>query len=201
LRLLPLPLGRQALWDFAARATRSEFRGVDALAVATAAAQTEKFGHLSILAVDDNAANREVLREALLSLGAEGDFVSNGIEAGEAAAKKSYDIIFMDGSMPKMDGFTATKLIREAEAASVGTRAFIVALTAQVRGADADAWAAVGADRHMTKPFTSARLMDDLKSVDGGLEPETVVSAKVPVAVPEATPETPLIDEEAVATM
>lgn len=145
--------------------------------------------------------NREVLREALLSLGAEGDFVSNGVEAVEAAAKKSYDIIFMDGSMPEMDGFTATRPIREAEARSEGKRALVVALTAQVRGADADAWAAVGGDRHMTKPFTSARLMDALKSVGGGLTAEAVVSAPPSFAAPEAAPETPLIDDESVATM
>ncbi len=197
--LLPLPLGRQALWDFVARAARMDFRGPAALSISAAVAPTEKFGHLSILAVDDNAVNREVLREALLSLGAEGDFVSNGVEAVEAAAKKSYDVIFMDGSMPEMDGFTATKLIREAEAKSGGKRAYVVALTAQVRGADADAWAAAGADRHMTKPFTSVRLMDALKTAGSG-EAIVAPAPAAPVAQ-EPVRETPLIDTEAVATM
>ena len=198
--LLPLRLGRQALWDFAARAARQDFRGIAALAIAASTAPTEKFGHLSILAVDDNAVNREVLREALLSLGAEGDFVSNGLEAVEAAAKKSYDVIFMDGSMPEMDGFTATKLIREAEAKSDAKAAFVVALTAQVRGADADAWAAVGADRHMTKPFTSARLTDALKSV--GVGSQTRLQVLTPTQAHSASPvDIPLIDDEAVATM
>jgi two-component system sensor histidine kinase BarA len=195
--LLPLPVGRRTLWDFISRATRFEFRGPAALAVAQAAGPTETFGHLSILAVDDNAVNREVLREALLSLGAEGDFVNNGVDAFEAASKKAYDVIFMDGSMPEMDGFTATKLIRHHEA-TTGKRAFIVALTAQVRGADADAWAVAGADRHMTKPFTSARLTEALKSVG--------TSAGLPVPAPVATQlepprEAPLIDDDAVATM
>jgi signal transduction histidine kinase/CheY-like chemotaxis protein/HPt (histidine-containing phosphotransfer) domain-containing protein len=195
--LLPLPLGRQALWELAGRAVRQEFRGLAALAMSVATAPTEMFGHLSILAVDDNAVNREVLREALLSLGVDGDFVSNGVEAVEAAAKKSYDVIFMDGSMPEMDGFAATKLIREAERKAGGKRACIVALTAQVRGADADAWAAAGADRHMTKPFTSARLTDALK-LAGSEAP-----ARPPVATPQPEPhhETPLIDDGAVATM
>lgn len=196
--LLPLPLGRQALWDFIARATRLEFRGMAALAISTATGPTEMFGHLSILAVDDNAVNREVLREALMSLGAEGDFVSNGLEAVEAAAKKSYDVIFMDGSMPEMDGFTATKLIREAEAKTGGKRAFVVALTAQVRGADADAWAAAGADRHMTKPFTSARLTDALKLAGTGVP---TLAAPPSMEAPEPAVEAPLIDEEALATM
>ncbi|HVY87223.1 MAG TPA: ATP-binding protein [Hyphomonadaceae bacterium] len=167
LDLLPLPLGRQALWDFIARAARNEYRGAAALAGAASVSPAENFGHLGILAVDDNAVNREVLREALLSLGVEADFVANGQEAVDAAKARAYDIIFMDGSMPVMDGFTATRLIREHEAAA-GRRAFIVALTAQVRGADADAWAQAGADRHMTKPFTSARLTEALKTVGPG---------------------------------
>jgi len=213
--LLPLPLGRSALWDFIGRAARKEFRGAAALAISASAAPTEKFAHLSILAVDDNAVNREVLREALMSLGAEGDFVSNGVEAVEAAAVKRYDVIFMDGSMPEMDGFTATKLIREAEGRDGAKPTYVVALTAQVRGADADAWAAAGADRHMTKPFTSARLTEALKSAGTSeraiqqppapevIEPP-VVSQPAPSSAPaqEAVPaEAQLIDSEAVATM
>jgi len=209
--LLPLPLGRSALWDFVERAARRDFRGATALAISTASAPTEKFGHLAILAVDDNAVNREVLREALMSLGAEGDFVSNGVEAVEAATKKHYDVIFMDGSMPEMDGFTATKLIRDAEGRNGAKSTYVVALTAQVRGADADAWGAAGADRHMTKPFTSARLTEALKAAGTGVRviqpaPAPAIveppAALEPAHVPEpATAEAQLIDSEAVATM
>ena len=218
--LLPLPLGRTAFWEFAARAAQRDFRGLAALASSSAVSPTENFGHLSILAVDDNAVNREVLREALLSLGAEGDFVVNGVEAVEAAGRKSYDVIFMDGSMPEMDGFTATRLIREAEAKHGGKRAMIVALTAQVRGVDADAWAQAGADRHMTKPFNASRLVEALKTAGDVAdkpmpahapalapepEPAPVVAAEpVPVAAaePAPLPGTPsLLDEVAIDTM
>ncbi len=215
--LLPLPLGRLAFWEFIARASRRDFRGLAALASASATAPSETFGHLSILAVDDNAVNREVLREALLSLGAEGDFVVNGVEAVEAAGRKSYDVIFMDGSMPEMDGFTATRLIREAEARQGGKRAMIVALTAQVRGVDADAWAEAGADRHMTKPFSSSRLTEALKLAGGAAQTPAAIPASPPViASPEpaqepapalapADPPPPsapaLLDEDAIDTM
>ncbi len=196
--ILPLPLGRQPLWEFAVRAARQNFRGPAALAGGTASGPTEMFGHLAILAVDDNAVNREVLREALLSLGAEADFASNGVEAVEAAGKKVYDIVFMDGSMPEMDGFTATKLIRAHETETGQKRAWIVALTAQVRGADAEAWAAAGADRHMTKPFTSARLTEALK-VAGDVAGK---QAEEPAAAPDApASDVALIDEEAISGM
>jgi two-component system sensor histidine kinase BarA len=196
--LMPLPLGRKTLWEMLTRAAHNEFRGVAALGASSATSPVETFGHLSILAVDDNAVNREVLREALLSLSTEGDFVSNGLEAVEAAARKSYDVIFMDGSMPEMDGFTATRLIREAETLAGGRHAFIVALTAQVRGADADAWSAAGADRHMTKPFTSLRLMETLKAAGAGSYPKAIQARPETAAPPR---EAPLIDEDAVETM
>jgi CheY-like chemotaxis protein/HPt (histidine-containing phosphotransfer) domain-containing protein len=193
--LLPLPLGRSALWEFLARAARFDFRGPAALAASVVMQPQASFGHLSILAVDDNAVNREVLREALLGLGVEADFVTNGAEAVEAAKRKSYDVIFMDGSMPEMDGFTATRLIRRRETEANTRRAQIIALTAQVRGADAEAWAAAGADRHMTKPFTSARLTEALRATESG----AFVPA-APVAAAAAS-EPDLIDEEAVASM
>ena len=201
--LLSLPLGRTAFWDFLSRANRNEFRGLAALESGASAQSAESFAHLSILAVDDNAVNREVLREALLSLGVEADFVTNGVEAVEAAGGKQYDVIFMDGSMPEMDGFTATRLIRAAEAKSGKRRAMIAALTAQVRGTDADAWAEAGADRHMTKPFTSARLTEALKMAGEAAGTPATAPAPRPAipATPPLPPEPALIDEEAVDTM
>ena len=200
--VLSLPLGRAAFWEFIGRAARKQFRGADAFSRQPSGRSTQSFAHLAILAVDDNAVNREVLREALLSLGVEADFVTNGAEAVKAAAVRSYDVIFMDGSMPEMDGFTATRLIRDREAASGGRRATVIALTAQVRGSDADGWAEAGADLHMTKPFTSARLTDALKLAEDNTD-------RAPASPPPAqstTPVTPpleevLIDEEAVETM
>jgi two-component system sensor histidine kinase BarA len=176
--LLALPVGRRALWDLVGRAVRFDFRGVAALAGSGsgAAARLETFNGLRVLAADDNAVNREVLREALITLGVEADFVENGEQAVAAASAKRYDAIFMDGSMPVMDGFTATKLIRSKEAAGVRPR--IVALTAQVRGADADAWAAAGADQHMTKPFTAARLVEALKAAQGSVQSLTAHSGE-----------------------
>ena len=192
--LLSLPVGRWALWDLVERAGRNEFRGVAALAGSGAAAHLETFVWLRVLAVDDNAVNREVLREALITLGVEADFVENGEQAVRATSAKRYDVVFMDGSMPVMDGFTATKAIRSRETS--GSRVRIIALTAQVRGADADAWAAAGADQHMTKPFTAARLVEALKTASGG-------QLAAPTLAP-ATPRAPvleLLETEAVATM
>jgi two-component system sensor histidine kinase BarA len=97
----------------------------------------------------------------------------------------------MDGSMPELDGVAATRRIREAERASGRPPARIVALTAQVRGIDADAWMAAGADRHLSKPFSVARLAETL-------------AALVPpaAAAPDPAPDrAPLFDEEALGLL
>jgi two-component system sensor histidine kinase BarA len=118
-----------------------------------------------------------------------------------AARARRFDAIFMDGSMPVMDGFTATRLIREHEMAANSRPSRIVALTAQVRGADAEAWNEAGADQHMTKPFTAARLVEALKAAQpaAGLQPVATVAEEAAAEASEA--QKPILDEEAIATM
>ncbi len=111
---------------------------------------------LRALAVDDNAVNREVLMEALSSLGIRVDMAADGAEAVEAAARTRYDIVFMDCSMPGMDGFEATRRIRGNEGAGPHVR--IVALTAHVDGSAASRWRDAGMDSHVAKPFELADL-------------------------------------------
>jgi signal transduction histidine kinase/CheY-like chemotaxis protein/HPt (histidine-containing phosphotransfer) domain-containing protein len=200
--LLAMPVGRRALWELLERATRFAFRGPDALNGGGALVEKESFAGLRVLAVDDNAVNREVLREALLTLDVEADFVANGEEAVRAAKAKRYDAIFMDGSMPVMDGFTATSLIRAYETSTGVGRARVIALTAQVRGADAEAWEKAGADQHMTKPFTASRLVEALKVAQGRAASAPAGQAE-PVApeAPAPAKARPVFDEDAIATM
>ena len=98
------------------------------------------FGDISILVADDSDVNREVAIEALGRLGLSADTVVNGLEAVERLRSQAYDIVFMDGSMPVMDGFEATRRIREEEQACGRPAAINVALTAHVVGSGADAW-------------------------------------------------------------
>ncbi len=116
------------------------------------------FKNLRVLVADDSAVNREVAIEALSRLGAQVETVETGAEAVEAAAKRSHDIILMDGSMPVMDGFTAARAIRQAENAESRHRIPIVALTAHVIGTAAEEWRLAGMDGIVHKPFTIAQL-------------------------------------------
>jgi two-component system sensor histidine kinase BarA len=117
-----------------------------------------RFANLRVLVADDSAVNREVAIEALSRLGAQVETVENGAEAVSAASKHSHDIILMDGSMPQMDGFTAARIIRQAEESENRDRIPIVALTAHVVGVAAEEWRLAGMDAVIHKPFTIAQL-------------------------------------------
>ena len=117
-----------------------------------------------ILVADDSAVNREVVVQALARLDVKPDLVEDGAEAVEAAKDKRYDLILMDGSMPVLDGFEATRAIRAHEAERGLAPTNIVALTAHVAGAGADAWRDAGMNDCVVKPFTMAALTTCLQT-------------------------------------
>ena len=87
--------------------------------------------------------------------------VTNGEEALTAAGDKEFDLILMDCSMPKMDGFEATRAIRMREQ-RLGRRPIpIVALSAHVSN-DETAWRKSGMNGYLTKPFTLRALAAEI---------------------------------------
>ena len=121
-------------------------------------APATSFSGCRVLAADDNAVNREVLSEALERMGASVVCVEHGRAAVDAWRSATFDIVFMDCSMPVLDGFAATRQIREAERVAGAKPIPIVALTAHVIGAQADAWSEAGMSDYMAKPFDLATL-------------------------------------------
>ena len=120
------------------------------------------FSNMVALVADDSPVNREVAREALSKLGLRVDEAANGHQALESVAAKRYDVVFMDGSMPDLDGFEACRRIRASEDAFGGPKVPIVALTADVTGKARDAWREAGTDAILYKPFTLAALANCL---------------------------------------
>ena len=114
-----------------------------------------------VLVVEDNAVNRQVVVMMLGKLGCHCDIATNGKEAVEALAKQSYQIVFMDCQMPIMDGFEATRIIRQSEMGQRQTR--IVALTANAMVSDREKCLAVGMDGYLSKPVKMTELADVLK--------------------------------------
>ncbi len=121
---------------------------------------TPNFAGLKVLVADDAEVNREVADAALRRLGIVADFVEDGRQAVNAVLKTRYDLVLMDGSMPELDGFDATREIRAAEAEDGRAHTPIVALTAHVIGTAADAWREAGMEGVLHKPFTLARLAE-----------------------------------------
>ena len=108
------------------------------------------------LAVDDSETNLEVLGQALDWFGVKVKCVASGRAALDALQAGTFDIVFMDGSMPEMDGFEATRRIRASEAERGASPMPVVALTAHVIGAGAGDWRAAGFSDYLSKPFTLA---------------------------------------------
>jgi two-component system sensor histidine kinase/response regulator len=111
-----------------------------------------------ILVVEDNPTNRRLVRLFLKKLGHEADEAANGFDGVEMVAANSYDVIFMDLEMPGMDGYEATRLIREAQN---GASPFIVALTAHALPEHRERSLQAGMDSYLSKPVKLA----DLKGV------------------------------------
>lgn len=108
-------------------------------------------GPMNVLVVEDNATNRIVLQEMLVSMGHSVTLAEDGGTGMAAARARHFDVILMDISMPLMDGLTATTLIRM-EGASTTSR--IVAVTAHSMPADLQHFRDVGMDGCLTKPIS-----------------------------------------------
>ena len=114
----------------------------------------------TVLVVDDNAVNRMVAVAMLKSLGCGSDVACDGREAIDAVRRRRYDLVLMDCEMPDMDGYSATRLIRDLERAGAlpGARLRIVALTAHAFEGTREACLAAGMDGYVAKPVTRDRL-------------------------------------------
>ena len=173
------PFSQVDIAELLQRAHSDDYRGIAALnGNAGGKPDLAAFHGLRVLAVDDNAVNREVLREALSTLKAEAAFAENGQQALECFKSGIFDIVLMDGSMPVMDGFESTRLMREFEAAEGRAATPIFALTAQVAGTSETAWHDAGADGHILKPFT----LEKLSGVFGELTPAERLNVEVEVS-------------------
>ncbi|MGX1925202.1 ATP-binding protein [Vibrio sp. NH-7] len=108
---------------------------------------------LSILVVDDIRMNQVIINQMLKKLSIQPDIATNGIEAIKAASDHQYDLIFMDCRMPEMDGFEATRYLREQNYTLP-----IIALTAGTTLEEREKCIVSGMNDILTKPYTAQDL-------------------------------------------
>jgi PAS domain S-box-containing protein len=111
-----------------------------------------------ILVAEDIASNREVALAILAKLGYRAETVTNGAEAVAAFGSGSYDLILMDCEMPEMDGYEATRRLRQQEIAAGKARIPIVALTAHATSGDRGQCIKAGMDDYLCKPIDPRKL-------------------------------------------
>jgi two-component system, sensor histidine kinase len=115
-----------------------------------------------ILLVEDNAINQEVARALLRAIGCDCDIAEDGVRAVELlGAPHEFDLVLMDCQMPRMDGFEASRRIRDHEARGAPQRRTpIVALTANAMLGDRDLCLTAGMDDFLSKPFLLSQLRE-----------------------------------------
>ena len=170
-----------------------------------------------ILLAEDNPINQEVAFNMLQLLGYKVTLVTDGNEALEVATREPFGLILMDCQMPEVDGYTATRAIREAEARENFHRQTektthlgstqrplhtpIIALTAHAMQADRERCLAAGMDDYLSKPFTLEQLKAMLsrwlpRDLSQETRPEKSPAAEKTSPLP-STSTTPLVDPQA----
>ncbi len=139
----------------------SEFCWIFPAIAATPPTTTDAVGPglLSILVVEDNPVNQRVVQRMLERLGCSVRLAPTGVDAISLAQTERFDLILMDCHMPGLDGFEATRRLRQL----LGPRIPIIALTANALQGDREKSLAAGMDDHLTKPIRQRELASALE--------------------------------------
>src|SRR5690606_1876204 len=115
---------------------------------------------LRILVAEDHLLSQKVIRGMLAKMGLSADVVANGREALNAVREGAYDIVLMDCEMPEMDGFEATRRIRQWEEQTGRKPIPVIALTAHILREHRERSLAAGMNAHVPKPVEIGALGD-----------------------------------------
>lgn len=161
---------------------------------------------LDVLLVDDNATNRFVPGQMLEALGHKVSLAENGLEAVAHAKKHRFDVIFMDVSMPEMDGLEATRRIRVMPEPL--NTVPIIALTANAAASDKAEFMAAGMNDYLSKPvrkteiaaaLARVRIPTPVPATDGRAAAQD--TAALPQALPDEIAAQPIHDPSELETL
>jgi signal transduction histidine kinase/DNA-binding response OmpR family regulator len=132
----------------------------------SASSETLAYRSIRVLAVDDNKINRIVIAEILKNTDVECVLVETGAAAVDSVKHEYFDLVLMDCQMPVMDGYEATKKIRQWEKDTLQpTRIPIMALTANVTSEDVQKCFDAGMDGYCSKPVNQATLFREMEKL------------------------------------
>lgn len=162
-----------------------------------------------ILIADDNAVNREVIVQALQRFDIHPVAAENGLMALGMMEHDAFDLVFMDCSMPEMDGFQATAMLREREKRERRQPVPVIALTAHIADQISEQWRGAGMDDIIVKPFTMESLGACLRTYlpDTEEKAQTRQESALPgspspqTSEPSAFSETSLFDPQAIGNL
>jgi len=147
-------------WLFDALAGERPLRSAEGIGTKSGRA-SGKNKPLRILVAEDNPVNQKVILLMLRKLGYRADLAATGLEALAALKNQAYDVVLMDVQMPEMDGFEATRLIRQKWLD--GPR--IIAITAHALDGDKERCLESGMDDYLSKPMQMEMLRQALDKV------------------------------------
>ncbi len=156
IRLISIP-GKGSEFYFHLRLEKSHILTPFAKPIEKPLETIQQFDNLRILLAEDNAINVMIVKKFLAKWNAEIDVAENGLIAYEKASSKVYDIILMDIQMPVLDGYEATKKIRQ-----INIEIPVIALTASATLEDQTKAYACGMTDFVTKPFNPTDLFNKI---------------------------------------
>ena len=150
-------------WSRKHQPTAATHVGADRPVEEMRSALTVRFGGLPVrvLVAEDNIVNQKVAARMLEELGVRSDLAADGREAVEMFGLLPYNLIFMDCQMPEMDGYAATREIRQREGPN--QRVPILAMTAEVLAGCREQCLAAGMDDYLPKPIKIEVLFESLR--------------------------------------
>jgi CheY-like chemotaxis protein/HPt (histidine-containing phosphotransfer) domain-containing protein len=150
-----------------------------------------------VLLVEDNEINQQVAKEILEGAGLNVTLANNGQEAVNAVTENNYDAVLMDVQMPVMDGYEATRAIRDDQRFKDLP---IIAMTAHAMAGDRDKSIQAGMNDHVSKPIDPQALFQTLQKyvdqakVERRTEKRTAKAEEVKTAAPDEPAELPALD-------
>jgi len=178
------------------------------------AAERQLRGH--VLLVEDHPVNQQVARRLLERLGLKVETAGHGAEALDRIKQHRYDLVLMDCQMPVLDGYSATRRLREREQRETIPRLPVIAMTAHAMAGDRERCLEAGMDDYLTKPLDRVLLSETLaRWLNAGATPtdeaqmdaapaQTGVDVDIAVAPPRtiaATQAATILDEATLADL